>query len=284
MNYSYVCPAFDDLGTLQLKKPLTEDTHEYNPSDCCDALIAGQNASLDQESHPEIDQVEHWWNRKWQVCLDFYLSTPNQDCKWIKPSCKHLSFPPVDILLPAQKPAVKLSVIEALLGRKTYRKFQEIPLNLDILAALLSECKDELFAGIWRYYLVIFDVQEIQPGIYLFQPDKNGLSLIKLGLFRHEAVKLLCGMSASLTASFLMIMSFDAQEAMRQFPYSRALREIYIDAGRLAQKLLIKGMQHQIGGLPSPAMRDSQMCDFLNLDPNQCIPLYTVTMGVINDL
>ncbi len=251
--------------------------------DCCDTLIVHQDIKQDCASFSEIKQVEHWWNRKWQVCLDFYLSTSSQDRSQIEPSIKNSSFPPVDIFLPTKKLTTKLCVTEALLKRKTYRKFQECPLNLDIFASLVNECKDELFAGIWRYYVVIFNVQELQPGIYLLQQDKNGLTLIKVGLFRQEAVKLLCGMAASLTASFLMIMSIDTQKAMQQYPYSKALREIYIDAGRLAQKLLLKGMQHHVGGLPSPAMLDSQMCNFLNLDPNQCIPLYTLTMGIFHE-
>jgi len=88
-------------------------------------------------------------------------------------------------------------------------------------------------------------------------------------------------MVASLTASFLIILSIDLKKAMKGFPYSRALREIYIDSGRLAQKLLLKGMQHHVGGLPSPAMNDSHMCSFLNIDPTKCIPIYTIAMGSI---
>jgi len=63
---------------------------------------------------------------------------------------------------------------------------------------------------------------------------------VKKGLFREQAIKLLCGMSASFSASFLTILSIDIEKALKNYPYNRALREIYIDSGRIAQKLLIK--------------------------------------------
>ena len=278
-DYSYLCCTSSKSAPLQWKNPLVGETQEYSVSDCCAILIEYQNDSSPNIHPPESVKIKHWWNRKWQVCLDYYLASPAPQITAVKST--FAACPPIDIALPKQRPEEQLSLVESLLERKTHRKFQDFPLALDIFAALLAELTDELFAGIWRYYLILFNVEGVYPGIYRYHPHAQGLSLIKEGLFREEAVKLLCGMSASLTASFLVVLSIDIQEAMQSFPYSRALREIYIDSGRLAQKLLLKGMQYHVGGLPSPAMRDTPMCTFLNLDLNQCIPLYTLTMGII---
>jgi SagB-type dehydrogenase family enzyme len=171
--------------------------------------------------------------------------------------------------------------LKALFHRKTYRKFQESPITKLLLSTLLRELKDEIFEKIWHHYIVVFNVEEIPPGVYRYCPLENGLYLIKEGLFQNEVVKLLCGMAASYSASFSIIFSIDLKESMHRFPYSRALREIYIDSGRLAQKILLKGMQNNIGGLPSPAMKDNDMCSFLKINPCEYIPIYTVTMGVI---
>ena len=54
-----------------------------------------------------------------------------------------------------------------------------------------------------------------------------------------------------------------------------------MDAGKIVQKILIKGIDYNVGGLPSPAMKDSKMCEMLNLDPDYLLPVYSVTMGSI---
>lgn len=265
-----------------LKTPLTGEKKAYDVNSCCEYLIDYHDRSQAAPTiQTDTSHIEHWWDRKWQVCLDYYLFTPTQEEVSIKPSDFSIVSEKIDFMLPNQKTGNQLSFIEALLNRKTYRKFQEKPLSLAIASALLAELNNELFHGLWKYYVVAFNVEDIPPGIYCFHPDKHGLSLIKGGMFRQQAVELLCGMSASLTASFLIILSIDIQKAMSKFSYNRALREMYIDSGRLAQKLLLKGMQYHVGGLPSPAMRDSKMCEFLNIEPDQVIPLYTLAMGTI---
>jgi len=40
-------------------------------------------------------------------------------------------------------------------------------------------------------------------------------------------------------------------------------------------------MEYQIGGLPSPAIRDTPMCEFIGINPAETIPLYSLTMGII---
>lgn len=278
MDYSYLCPTPSENTPIHWKNPLLGVTKEYSLIEGCDALIKHQN-STSQASYLENMEIEHWWNRKWHVCLDYYLSSSTSHVAIIEPPI--IAATSVSIRLPSKRATELLSPIEALLERKTHRKFQDSPLALDIFSTLLTQLNGELFTGIWKYYFTIFNVEGIHPGIYCYQTQEHGLTLVKEGLFREEAVKVLCGMSASLSAAFLVVLSIDIQEALRRFPYDRALREIYIDAGRIAQKLLLKGMQYQVGGLPSPAMRDTSMCTFLNLDPEESIPLYTLTMGAI---
>jgi SagB-type dehydrogenase family enzyme len=175
----------------------------------------------------------------------------------------------------------KCSSIEALLKRKTHRKFQNSSLSFIVFSTMLRNLNNELFKGVWHYYVAIFDVEHIPAGVYRYCPINHSLIGIKKGLFRNDLVTFLCGMSASLTASFLIIFSLDLKTAQQKFTYNRALREFYIESGRLAQKIILKGMQYNIGGLPSPAMRDSQICKFLEIYPNQCIPIYSLTMGMI---
>ncbi|MCH9611056.1 MAG: hypothetical protein S4CHLAM81_13880 [Chlamydiales bacterium] len=275
MNYNYLSITTSKTHPVSYKTPLKNSSQDCTIEESIDLILNHQVNSLD-DANLEID---HWLQRKWGVCLDYYLLSQGQG--------NPINHPPsslpsnIDILLPCEKIEEHISPIEALLSRKTHRKFQDKPLRLQIFSQLLQELKRELFSDIWCYYLVVFNVESIPPGIYRYNSQEHGLITVKGGMFRNDVVKLLCGMSASLSASFLLLLSVDVNQAQTCYPYDRALREIYIDSGRLMQKVLIKGMQYKVGGLPSPAMRDTAMCNFLNIDPNDCIPLYSLTMGLI---
>jgi len=272
----------EDLA-IKIKNSLEDKEKKCDVSSACDYLIYHQNSQHQNPTDENtFSKIEHWWVRKWQVSLDFYLSTPNKESSQQKTNTiLEQTEHDLDIILPDEKEKDLLSPVEALLHRKTYRKFQDVPLSKRVFSKLLKELKEELFTGIWKYITVIFNVEGIEPGIYRYCSERHGLVLIRQGLFREEIVKLLCGMMASSTAAFLMVLAVDLKIAMENFSYDRALREIYIDSGRLAQKLLIKGMQNLIGGLPSPAMQDTQLCSFLDMNPATCIPIYNITMGII---
>lgn len=262
---------------VALVDPLNGHKKVCPPESCIEMLEKTQeNAS----SFSDIAAIEHWWNRKWQISLDYYLVSQAK----IENLSRKTSPNPlqkINIFLPKEEATEQYSLMQALIERKTHRKFHNSPLSLEIFSTLLLNLKEELFKGMWNYYLVIFNVSGIPEGIYQYCPLQHGLTLIIQGNFREELVPLLCGMAASLTASFSMILSVDLEVAQQMLPYERALREIYVDSGRIAQKLLLKGMQYLLGGLPSPAMRDSPMCKFLQINPNSCMPLYTITMGII---
>lgn len=282
MELSYLTFAPFESLSIKQKMYLHNKMRSYDVSTCCDYLIEYEKSHNAKTAiSNSCSKIVHWWERKWEASLDYYLSSSPERSKKLQQT-DDLSFQTdqtIDFAFGEKTENSSLSPIQALLNRKTYRKFHETPMSLHLLSTLLGELKEEIFKNIWKYLIVIFNVEGIPPGIYRYCSCKHGLYLIKQGLFRDEVVKLLCGMAASYTASFLMILAIDLEKAMEKFPYNRALREIYIDSGRLAQKIILKGMQHSIGGLPSPAMRDSLMCSFLNIDPMKCIPIYSVTMG-----
>jgi SagB-type dehydrogenase family enzyme len=264
-------------ASVVLVDPLSGNKKVCLPESCIEVLERTQENS---SSLPEIAAIEHWWNRKWQMSLDYYLVSQAKK-ENLNRNIAPKPLQKIDIFLPTEKTNEQHSLMQALIERKTHRKFHNSSLSLEIFSTLLLNLREELFKGVWNYYLVIFNVSGIPEGIYQYCPLQHGLTLIRQGNFREELVPLLCGMVASVTASFSMILSVDLEIAHQMLPYERGLREIYIDSGRIAQKLLLKGMQYHLGGLPSPAMRDSPMCEFLQINPNFCMPLYTITMGII---
>lgn len=264
---------------ISLTDPLNGSKEEYDIESCYEILNNFQK-EIPAFMPKDASMAEHWWNRKWQVSLDYHLSSQAKKENLSKETIPKLLCK-VDIYLLPEDVQKEYSFIHALMERKTHRKFLDSPMTLKTFSALLQSLKDEISPGIWSYYLAVFNVKDVPEGLYFYCPIQHGITLIKRGSFREKLVGLLCGMSASLTASFVLILSIDLETAQYTLPYERGLREIYINSGRKAQKLLLKGIQFHVGTLPSPAVRDSPMCEFLGINPVVCIPLYTLTMGII---
>lgn len=276
MTYSYFEFNSSDSIPINYMNPLAKDSHSCSVQD---AIELSKNYQKSATSNVDDEIIEHWFERKWQVSLDYYLASSEQGYENIDDVNKPTENIDIPLLLETLKG--QLTPIEALIYRKTYRKFDDRPLDFEIFSQIMMALEGELFSGIWEYHVVAFNVEHIPSGIYKYHPIEHGLSLVKEGAQRETAVDLLCGMSASLTASFLVMLCVDIQKAIQRYPYNRALREIYVDSGRMVQKVLIKGMEYYVGGLPSPAMRDTAMCTFLGINPSEHIPLYSLTMGII---
>ncbi len=268
--------------SITLNDPLNGIKIKHNIKSCLEHLNNYRQNEHILSKNDDLS-IHHWWTRKWQVSLDYYLSSQS-DINNLHKALQSKSLEKIGVYLPSGSTPVMCNQVQALITRKTHRKFRFDPLPLTTLSTILRSLDGELFPEIWNYYIAIFNVQGIQPGLYLYCPLQHGLILVKEGNFREKLVTLLCGMSATLTASFTMIFSIDLITAQQQLPYERALREIYIDSGRMAQKLILKGIQYHIGALPSPAMRDTSMCQFLGIDPTFKIPIYSVSMGIITEV
>jgi hypothetical protein len=225
--------------------------------------------------------IQRWWTHKWYVALDYYLSSPVptialplEKKSHIKDSIEHV------IPLSVQQIPDKLTTIQAILGRRTYREFDTHPISWPACSTLLRQLNNEYFPIIWQYYLVALEIDQLPAGIYRFYNQEDCLAPIREGNYRGQLTEALCGFYPTLTASFTVILAIDLQVAQRVLPYNRALREIYIDAGKIAQRLLIKGIQHGIGGVPI-AMRDQYIGKLLQIDIQKIMPIQSITMGLI---
>ncbi|HLP34592.1 MAG TPA: nitroreductase family protein [Amoebophilaceae bacterium] len=228
---------------------------------------------------PDMLAIEHWWNRKWQTALDYYLlSHASLEHRRYK---AHTRLPlEVGIFLPSAFTEMQFTCMEALKMRKTHRKFHDYPLALDLFASILHHLTPK-HVDVWKYYIVVFNVSGISEGVYQYCPIQHGLVPIRQGNFKEIFASLLCGIIDPMTASFSIVLSVDLEIAQRMLPYERGLREIYIDAGRIAQKVVLSGVRYHLGVFQSAAMLDRSMCDFLQVSPECCIPLYTMVIGAI---
>lgn len=279
---SIVFNVFDE-APCTLKDPIKKETKKYTVDECCDYLIKYREQPSEAQSLA-IDACKLWWARKWYVPLDYYLlSTTDTRETSARPQGHDIPFPSNHAIPPLGHMAKEqLSPIQAIFRRKTYREFSHQTVPSNVLAALLQTIHEgTLLDGIWDYYVVVVNVKDLNPGIYRYDAIRQELQLVaKKSINRDELANVFCGSDATLTAAFCLTLAINVKEAQVNYPYSRALREAYIDAGRIAGRVLIKGIQHNIGGVPF-AVRDTLLCELLTIDSNQIMPIHSVIMGGI---
>ncbi len=287
-NLSFIVFCDSNQVACLLKDPIKKKERRYTVDECCDYLIKYKKKNSNAQIFP-IDAYKLWWKRKWYVPLDYYLLSATDTRKPpVQPKShtsihitKDQNYHPVALLNHAAKD--QLSPIQAIFRRETYREFGGKPVSLSILTELLKTTHvGTLLRDIWNYYLIAVNVKELTPGVYHYDATNQALQPIThKEIDRDELMNIFCGSTAPMTASFCLTLAIDVKKAQANFPYSRALREAYVDAGRIAGRILLKGIQHHVGGVPFAA-KDTLLCQLLAIDASQLMPIHTIIMGNIS--
>jgi nitroreductase len=94
-----------------------------------------------------------------------------------------------------------------------------------------------------------------------------------------EFAEALYGQSAPKTAAFSVAFVFDLARYCWIYRHERALRNLFVEVGRIAQYLIIAGEQLGWSALPTPAIADSKMANLLGCGSERFYPAYTLTVG-----
>jgi len=136
------------------------------------------------------------------------------------------------------------------------------------------------YGGAFRFYIVIFNVENLQPGVYEYYPSDQGLHCLKLGCYRNEVSDLLMQQPAPLSGAYSMFLVADYDWHMWRYRHSRALRNLYCDAGRIAQQLILAGLPLTIDAFSTPAIKDSAAAELLMLEDSiRYNAVYSITFG-----
>lgn len=196
-----------------------------------------------------------------------------------------------------------LELLSRLLNRKTIRSYPRISLPFEDLSSLLYNALQEArktresyingsidtplnffcTRGLaFEYFLVIYRVDALAPGVYHYDLTKHELTLIAEGDFREFMIDCLQGMNSPKTANLTLVMTSDFDIYKWRYRHERSLRNLYIESGRYTQGILQTAMLLGLGGLCTPAIKDSKLLSLLNLDPHRFSPMYTLTLGFKN--
>lgn len=248
---------------------------------------------------PILDDVaQDWVDHGWRPSLDYFNWSETQEPLPTQ-TLEHVAAPELTgngslepgwgwggrSLDPASS-AVKTTVGELLLGRRTVRDYEKDPLTVRDFSLILenyhrllssNEGAGEPYIGL-RLEAIVYAVETISPGIWTVDRQNETMTRRANEVPRQAVADLMCGMQAPITASATMVFVVHFPTRQAAYPYERALRELYIEVGRLAQKFILAAEIAGCGALITPATNDNVLSKLLQLRDDEA-PIYTVTFG-----
>ncbi len=127
-------------------------------------------------------------------------------------------------------------------------------------------------------YLVIHNVEEIDPGTYHYGVEKHELEQLKPGDFRNEAARAALDQDMAFSAN--VVFTWTAVFARSKWKYrQRAYRYVYLDAGHIAQNVALAAVSLGLGTCQIAALYDEEVNSLLDIDGEEESVLYMTVVG-----
>lgn len=278
----------DPDGRVVAEDALRGERRRMEPEEAMRALLtaAPPDTARAGEDGPAPDPVvADWIDNGWRPSLEYFL--------WSERAPTHGQegcSPPPRAAPPAPDPRAWRALPEpapgpsrptagqVLVGRRTARVFEPRELPAAHLAGILAAVYRARAGAGLTLRLLAYDVEDLAAGVWRVRADGRAVSPGAAGDFREEMVAVMCGMPAARTAAATLVFVADFSERQRAYPYESALRELYVELGRLGQHAIVEAEARNLGCLITPATNDRRLGALLELAPRE-YPVYTVTVG-----
>jgi len=197
------------------------------------------------------------------------------------------------IQLPEITPLSDATLNEVLKNRKSIRNYQNKPISKELLSYLLwastgisrkgrsREFRTAPSAGALypiETYLVVNNIEEINPGVYHYNIQNHYLELLKEGDYGIETAKAALGQKMCIEASVVLIWTAIFQRMKWKYK-QRAYRYIYLDAGHIAENLALTATSLDLGSCQIGALYDDEVNDIIDVDGTEESVIYMSVVG-----
>ncbi|MBN2586376.1 MAG: SagB/ThcOx family dehydrogenase [Candidatus Fermentibacteraceae bacterium] len=195
------------------------------------------------------------------------------------------------IILPEPEEDSGVTVVEAIERRRSVRSYSGDPVSLPQLARLLH-CAQGLTSP-WGFraapsagatypmtlYVVAEEVDELEPGIYVFNPDGMSLEPLKEGDFLQELSEAALGQPCISGAALAVVMVADFSVTTDVYG-ERGFMYVHMEAGHISQNIYLQATAMDLGTVAVGAFMDDDVAGLLELGAGM-IPLYIMPVGGI---
>lgn len=185
------------------------------------------------------------------------------------------------------------SLWQALQDRRSVRKYADSPLNKTILAQLLWATQG-VTAQSGPYYLrtapsagalypietyvVIEDVEDIEPGLFHFDVVAFQLERLTTGQISQNVAYAALEQFFMAKGAVIFIWSAILRRTMSKYGH-RGMRYVFMDVGHVCQNLLLAASALGLDACPVAALYDDEMNDLLELDGEEESVIYMASVG-----
>lgn len=213
-----------------------------------------------------------------------------------RPFPHYRGYPSIE--LPKEFPLTSYAFETVLQQRRSVRQFSGTPISLNALAkilyfgdgivtsALAQDGAEWLLrtapsgGGLFPIdlYCIVLRVDGVMPGLYSYNTLHHSLEQLAVQDFTEPLIKATSGEIPVSQASVCILLSAVMQRT--SFKYGeRAYRFVLLEAGHIAQNLLLATHAEGLGGVPIGGFYDDMLNDLLRLDGCQEAVLYLILIG-----
>ncbi len=194
-------------------------------------------------------------------------------------------------MLPEPRTTGEISIEEAMLHRRSVRRYTKEPITLNDLSQLLWAAQgitsEEGFrtapsAGALyplEVYVVAGNVDGLAGGVYRYQAEGHTLQRIRDGDLRSNLSE--CALKQTQITDAAVDIVFAAVFERSTAKYGeRGVRYVYIEAGHAAQNVYLQAESSGLGVCAVGAFYEQEVSELLAL-PGDEIPIYILTVGKV---
>ena len=193
------------------------------------------------------------------------------------------------IRLPAAVHHGTVSLEQALVQRRSVRRFDDEPLPLAKAAQLLWAAQGITHAGGFRTapsagalyplkaYLIAGKVTGLDAGVYLYDPRSHSLVRKAPGEKRRELSRAALGQSSVSCAPAVILLTAISNRATGKYG-QRGVQYVHMEAGHAAQNIALQAISLNLGAVFIGAFQDDLVQQVIGLGEEET-PLYLIPVG-----
>lgn len=128
-------------------------------------------------------------------------------------------------------------------------------------------------------YVLVYSVEGLTPGAYLYELEWDALSPKRSGDLRESARAALAGQPDPTNAAATVLLVADFDRYQWRYRHERALRNLYLECGRLMQPLILVATALGLQTGITPAIRDQLVGALVALDLGNWQALHSLTIS-----
>ncbi len=193
------------------------------------------------------------------------------------------------IALPPIELSGDTAVEEALLERRSIRKYSDESLALDDIGQLLWAAQGMLYKRLYRaapsagalypieMYVVAGDVDGLSPGVWHYLPEKHELIFVAEGDRRRRLASACWFQNWIRRAPAALVITGVYARTAKKYG-DRSERYVHIEAGAVAENIYLQATSRGLGTVIVGAFRDEKLKSVLEL-PDDHEPLVVMPVG-----